>query len=151
MTNGLGEFLDAYDEHRGADQAGFYEKRTKEYETSARQIGWAGEACLFVAAACGVLAAVWSDQAVLLGVVAAGLAALAVALTSWGNIIGFAANAELYRAARAGLGRLRPDRPTATASPAEITEYIVDVEDILLGEVRTWSEKWGAAAENHDL
>jgi hypothetical protein len=144
------EFLDAYDESRVNDQIGFYEKRTEEYETAAKQISWANMCCMFSAAACGIFAAAWTDHAVWLGVVAAGLAAIGVALSTWGEVVGFAANAELYRAARAGLGRLRPTRPDHDDSPAEIRSYIVNVEEILLGEVRTWSERWGAVAEDND-
>jgi hypothetical protein len=28
-----------------------------------------------------------------------------------------------------------------------VAAYLEDVEDILLGEVRTWSERWGRAAD----
>jgi hypothetical protein len=148
VSDERGAFLDAYDEHRVTNQEEWYRARTDEYETSANQIGWANELCLFAAAACGAAAALLPEYALWLGAVAAGLAAVGAALTSWADVIGFAMNAELYSAARAGLSRLRPNRPRADASPADVEEYIGNVEDILLGEVRSWSQKWGAAAED---
>lgn len=150
MSDALAEFLDAYDAHRVADQASFYEQRTKEYRKSAGQIGWANELFLFAAAICGVVAAAWTDQAVWFGVAAVGLAAVGAALTAWADVIGFAANAELYRAARDGLCRLRPERPTADATPEQVDEYLVQAEDILLGEVRSWGEKWGSVAKENE-
>ena len=148
MSEELGDFLEAYDVHRVADQRNWYKGRSAEYEQSARQLSWANEGSLLVAAACGLLAAFWTDQAVWLGVVAAGFAALGVALTAWGDVVGFTANAELYDAARLGLDVLRPDRPNADAQPDEVKAYVDNVEDILLGEVRTWGEKW--ASTNRD-
>jgi hypothetical protein len=145
VSDELAEFLEAYDSYRVADQAGFYDERSEEYRTAAGQLGWANETCLFVAASCGVLAAVFTQHATWLGVVAAGFAAIGASLTSWADVVGFAANAELYRAARAGLGRLRPERPTADAPADQVNDYIANVEEILLGEVLSWSEKWGGA------
>ena len=147
VNEGLEEFLEAYDSHRVADQAKWYGQRSHEYGRSARQLSWANEGSLLVAAACGLIAAVWTEQAVWLGVAAAGFAALGVALTAWGDVVGFTANAELYDAARVSLAALRPDRPSAEAQPEEVRAYVDDVENILLGEVRTWGEKWAPMTE----
>ncbi len=150
MSDELREFLSAYDTHRVADQTKFYEERAQEYERSAGQLGWVNELALFAAAVCGVLAAVWTEYAVWFGVAAAALAAVGAALTSWAEVIGFASNAELYRATRAGLGRLRPERPTDDASPEQVAGYVAQVEDVLLGEVRAWGEYWGSSGDSGD-
>jgi hypothetical protein len=143
MSTEFAEFLDAYDTHRVRGQERFYDERAKEYERSSQQISLARELLLLLAAASGVVAAAWTDGAVWLGVSAAAFSAVAAAVTSWGLVIGFSANAELYRAARAGLARLRPNRPDAGgAAPEQVRKYFDDVEDILMGEVRTWSQKW---------
>jgi hypothetical protein len=143
------QFLDAYDAHRVGDQQAFYEGRVREYDRSASQISWTSEVLLFLAAVCGVMGAAWSDQAVWLGVVAVGIAAAAGAVGSWAEVVGFSANADMYRAARAGLGHLHPMRPDpSTATPEQVARYRTNVEEILLGEVRTWSQKWGQPAED---
>ena len=142
------EFLEAYDGHRVLDQQKFYQKRQLEYETSARQIETIVEICLTVAAVTGIAGAGFPDFARLLGVTAALLGALAVALTSWSEVIGFKVNAKLYRAAREGLERRRITRPDETkATPEEVAQYVEDMEDILLGEVRTWGEKWSRTSD----
>jgi hypothetical protein len=144
VSQDLSSFLDAYDVHRVGDQQHFYEERVREYDRSASQTSWVSEMLLFVAAVCGIAAATWSDQALWLGVTAAGLAAIAGAIGSWAEVVGFSANAGMYRAALSGLGIIRPSRPDpSTASPEEVAAYRNDVEEILLGEVRTWSQRWG--------
>jgi len=152
MSDALAEFLEAYDEHRVKDQSGFYAKRTEEYVASARQIAAVSEIFLFLAALCGTFGAFLSGYNLWLGLLAAGLSAGAAAVASWGDIIGFSANAELYGAASAGLARLRPRRPDASSpSVEEIGDYLVAVEDILMGEVRTWGEKWGRENSSEPL
>jgi hypothetical protein len=85
-----------------------------------------------------------------LGIVAAGLAALGAAITSWAEVIGFSVNARLYRAARNSLGRLWPGRPEAAeASPELVGRYVADVEAVLLGEVRSWGQTW-SGGRNED-
>ena len=148
MRNEHEQFLDAYNVNRVDDQIRFYENRTREYTRSARQTGWTSEFVLVAATVCGVLAAMLSDQAVWFGVIGAGLAAVAAAITSWSDVVGFEANAEMYRAARGGLGRLRPHCPTGDEIDADaVDEYVTNVEEILLGEVRTWSQKWTAGTD----
>jgi hypothetical protein len=148
-TAATAEFLVAYDVHRLTDQYDWYGARVEEYDDAAAQTGFVNEGLLFLAAVCGAVGAAVASQTVWLGFAAALLAAVAAAVAAWADVVGFAANAELYRAARAGLAHLRPRRPDAAeATPAEVAAYVDDVEDILLGEVRTWSEKWGRAAES---
>jgi hypothetical protein len=142
----LPSFLEAYDAHRVEDQRGFYEKRSDEYARSALQTSSVSEVLLLLAAVCGVVAAFWNDQAVWLGVLAAAFAAFAAAVASWAEVVGFSANAELYKAASAGLAQVRPRRPDPPVASAEsVRTYFDQVEDILLGEVRTWSQKWAAS------
>lgn len=160
MSDERTQFLAAYDRHRVTDQAGWYERRAEEYERSARQIGWLNETLLFVAGACGAIAVAWPDHAVWLGVVAAASSALAGVAISWANTVGFAANAELFQSARAGLAHVRPTRPLppdpvaggddSGTGPSDeaVADYMERVEEILLGEVRTWAERWGTKAED---
>ena len=147
-TTATADFLDAYDAHRLNGQFKWYGARIAEYDRAANQTGIVNEALLLVAAACGLVGAAMSSWTVWLGFVAALLAVVAAAVASWADVVGFAANAELYRAAQAGLAHLRPRRPdAAAATSADVAAYLDNVEDILLGEVRTWSERWGRAAD----
>lgn len=150
MSEATEEFLDAYDEHRVVDQTGFYSDTASEYEHTARQIGLLNGSLLFIAAACGAAGAIWTEQAVWLGLVAAGLAAVAGAVTSWGDVVGFSANAELYRATETSLIHLRPTRPpdAGAASADDVASYVHAVEDVLTGEVRVWGETWAKAIED---
>ncbi len=145
MSEARAQFLKAYDEKRVKDQQRFYELRTKEYERSARQVGVVNGTFLFLAAVCGAAGAVFIDQSTWLGLTAAGLSGAAAATTSWGDVIGFSANAQLYKAASASLANLRPGRPrdAANAKDAEVETYLGHVEDVLMGEVRTWGERSG--------
>jgi hypothetical protein len=146
-TEGATAFLDAYDTHRLTHQYNWYGERVAEYDRAASQTGFVSELLLFLAAVCGAVGAFVPSQTVWLGFAAALLAAVAAAVASWADVLGFAANAELYRAARSGLAHLRTRRPdAATATSADVEAYLDDVEDILLGEVRTWSERWGRPA-----
>jgi len=152
MSSERAEFLRAYDAHRVRDQIDYYEKRIDEYGKSATQLSRLNTFFLAAAAACGAIGAVYTDQNQWLGLAAAGLSAVAAAFASWGDVVGFSANSELYQAALGGLRRLRPRRPDEASPPAdeEIEQYVVDVEAILLGEIRSWAEKWsqdGASPE----
>ncbi|MDH4171566.1 MAG: SLATT domain-containing protein [Acidimicrobiia bacterium] len=137
----LESVLALYDEARVGDQVAYYEQRIVEYERSAGQTSIVTEVLLLGAAFCGVLGAVLSERS--FGIAAAGLAAVAAAINAWADTVGFATNAELFRAARNGLIRTRPTRPTATESTVEaVDDYIDRVEGILLGEVGAWGDTW---------
>jgi hypothetical protein len=138
-----GEFLEAFDAHRVQDQMSFYRAREEEYRRADAQAGAVTEVLLFLAGVSGIVAVMWSSQAFWLGVAAATLAALATVVGAWAELIGFSKNAQLYGAARASLDYLRPDRPQGSeVKKAPVRAYVRDVEDILLGEVRSWGEQW---------
>lgn len=151
MSESRAAFLEAYDENRVKDQQHFYKVRTAEYEKSAKQIGWVNVVLLALAGLCGAAGAVWSDQATWLGLTAVALSAIAAATASWGDVVGFSTNAELYKAAQASLAHLRAQEPKQDADDDQVGSYVRDVEDVLLGEVRTWGERWGKKAEELDL
>jgi len=137
------DFLKAYDRYRVEDQIAFYERRVDEYARSAKQAGRLTSLLVALAAACGAIGAIYTEQNRWLGLVAAGLSAVAAAVSAWSDTIGFDANAELYRAALGGLRRLRPKRPVVDdATDVDIERYVTQVEGILLGEVRSWAERW---------
>ena len=150
------EFLTAYDQHRVRDQLAFYKKRQVEYERTSRQIETIVELSLALAAIAGastfLIPLEWGKVA---GAAAAIFGAIAAALTAWADVVGFKASAKLYRAARRGIERLRPNRPQwEKARPQDIDTYVINMEEILLGEVRTWGEKWsraGAATPSIDM
>lgn len=143
------EFLPAYDKHRIEDQIVFYQARIKEYARADNQALVLGSVLLFGAAVCGVLGA--ADIArVPLGITAAALAALSAAVTAWAELIGFRLNLDLYSNAQAALGLLRPEQPQANATTDEVRRYVREAENILLGEVQTWAQKWQTSEENGD-
>jgi len=143
MSDESAEFLAAYDDHRVRNQMAFYEARIGEYSRSARQTARAVSLLVAGAAACGALGALFAEQNRWLGLVAAGLSAVAAAIAAWSDVIGFSVNSDLYQAALGGLRRLRVDRPSVDdADDAQVAGYMVRVEDVLLGEVRSWSERW---------
>lgn len=147
MSGSFEDFLDVYDEHRVQDQLRFYKDRMEEYERAVRQTSWVNEGLLLAAGLCGVGATVWTGNARWFGLAGAGLGGLAGLVLAWSAVIGFAANSELYRAARAGLTNLRAGRPDGDEVTAEqVATYVTGVEEILLGEVRSWAEKWGKQA-----
>ena len=142
------EFLDAYDRHRVVDQTEYYGRTAAEYEHTERLIGLINAALLFVAGICGVLGVVFREESRWFGLTAAVLAALAAASISWSDVIGFSANAELYRAAEASLERLRQTKPDETDTGAgDVEGYVGNVEDVLTGEVQTWGERWAREIE----
>ena len=118
------DFLRAYDTHRVRDQIEYYRGRIDEYGRSATQLSRLNTLFLAAAAVCGGIGAIYTDQNQWLGLLAAGLSAVAAAL--------------------GGLRRLRPRRPDEATPPSdqEIEQYMIDVEAILLGEIRSWAEKW---------
>jgi hypothetical protein len=141
------EFLSAYDKYRIEDQIVFYQARVKEYAKADNQALVLRSALLFGAAVCGILGA--ADIArVPLGIIAAALAALSAAVTAWTELIGFRLNLDLYTNAQTALGLLRPEQPQANARTDEVREYVREAEDILLGEVQTWAQKWQTSEEN---
>jgi hypothetical protein len=136
------EFAELYDEERVRGQLGWYEARADEYDGANGQGENARLVLLLLAAISGLVASFDVARATL-GVVAAALAATATLVTGWMDLVGFRTNADLYRAAVGGLAHLRPDRPTDTSPPEQLRRYVEQVEGILLGEVRTWSQRWG--------
>jgi len=147
----LEQFTDAYDTHRVLEQMEFYRRRSAEYERADSQAGGIAEILLFIAGICGVVAAAWSEGALWMGVTAATLAAAATVVGSWAELVGFSKNAELYGAAEASLALMRPKRPKSADGPdltqERVGTYLRGVEEVLLGEVRTWGEQWKAAGD----
>lgn len=144
----LEQFTDAYDTHRVLEQMEFYRRRSAEYERADSQAGGIAEILLFVAGICGVVAAAWSEGALWMGVTAATLAAAATVVGSWAELVGFSKNAELYGAAEASLALMRPKRPDGPDLTEErVGTYLRAVEEVLLGEVRTWGEQWKDARD----
>ena len=147
MSEEVDQFLAAYDEHRVLDQTDYYAQTSAEYERTAGRIGVINGTLLVLAAICGAAGVVWSDQSVWLGLTAAGLSAAAAATTSWADVIGFSANAELYRAAETSLVHLRPTRPAGRAATDDgVERYVHEVEDVLTSEVHMWGETWAKEA-----
>ena len=108
---------------------------------------------LLGATACGAIGVAVEEWRVGLGFVAAMLTSLAVVVTSWSELIGFRLNHDLYVDSRAALGLLRPGRPSRESSKEDVREYVASAENILLGEVGAWGEKWrqrDAEAEEED-
>lgn len=138
----VGEFLNAYDKHRVGDQIEWYRKTGLEYERSSRQIAWVSELAILGATVCGILTMIWSDASASLGITAAALGALSAAVTSWGDVIGFTTNADLYRDANAALERLHPERPERGATPEQIKWYVDQAENIMRSEVGSWTDEW---------
>ena len=149
MSDPTAEFLAAYDKYRVDDQAGFYEARIAEYSKADNQALVLGLALIFAASVCGILGA--ADIArIPLGITAAVLAALGAAVASWAELVGFRLNVETYTVGRASLGLLRPNKPGPGASTEEVRNYVAAAEDILLGEVRAWAQKWQRVAEEEE-
>ena len=144
--NTLTEFLAAYDIHRIKDQEQYYANRVKEYVAADRQAGGVAEALLFLAGVSGVLAAAWPTYALWLGVAATAFAATATVVAGWSELIGFSKNASMFRSAGDRLANERPDRPMGSkVDTSEASIYVARMEDILLGEVRSWGKEWGHA------
>ncbi len=143
MSQERSAFLDAYDKYRVNDQIRYYDRRITEYLRSARQVGWVNTVLLGLAAASGTIGA-WVGEGRIYGLIAAGLSALAAAVTSWDEVIGFSTNAEMFRAGRGGLAHARPTRPRdpVTATDEQVRAYVTDVEEVLMREVRTWASTW---------
>jgi hypothetical protein len=139
----LTEFLKAYDIHRIKDQETYYEQRMNEYTAAGRRAGAVAETMLFLAGVSGVIAAVWPDYALWLGVVATTFAATATVIAGWSELIGFSMNAQLFGAAADRLALARPDRPMGSEiERSETMAYVTTMEDILLTEVRSWGKEW---------
>ncbi len=144
MSADYEEFLRAYDTHRVTDQIGYYTRRTDEYRRTASRISWTSTSLLALASAAGTIG-VWAEEPLIFGLIAAGLSALAAAVTSWGDVVGFSANAEMFAVARGGLAHVRPKRPDPVAATDEtVGRYVNDVEDVLTREVSTWSDTWSS-------
>ena len=143
------QFLAAYDAQRLSDQRDYYDRRAKEYRRSARQLNTVNVSLLALASICGVAGATWSDLAVEFGLAAAGLSAVAAAVTAWADVIGFAPNAELYEATSGSLFNLSAQQPRnrSAATDEEVAVYVRTIEGQLMGEVRAWRERWGEQAE----
>ncbi|MGI9646491.1 MAG: SLATT domain-containing protein [Ilumatobacteraceae bacterium] len=141
------EFLGAYDKHRVDHQETYYGRTAAEYERTERLIGLSNAVLLFLAGICGALGVVFREESRWFGLTAAVLSAIAAAAISWSDVIGFSANAELYRAAESSLRRLRPSQPDSTTTVAgDVAGYVDNVEEVLTGEVQTWGERWARDA-----
>ncbi len=151
MSNEIrGQFLDCYDEHRVKNQLDWYRSRSDEYERADNRAVLIGEILVLGAAVCGIIGGFSSDARVALGITATALAAANVAVSQWGDLIGFKPNTDLYRAAEAALARLRPTRPAADAPDEQVRAYLQEVENVLLGEVTSWAQTWGSQATTRE-
>lgn len=146
------DFLRCYDKHRVMGQLDWYRSRSAEYERADNRAVLIGEILVWAAALCGIVGGLSSDARVSLGIAATALAAANIALSQWGDLIGFKPNMDLYRAAEAALALLHPMRPDpeTVVTDEQVRAYIQEVENILLGEVSSWAQTWGSQAPAND-
>jgi hypothetical protein len=131
------EVLEAYRTYRIMDQVVYYTRQAERYER-ARRRALALTSLLFVLATLfGALGAVDETHRGLWAFMAAGLAALATAVTGYESAFSFEVLARQYRDTVAALKLTEAQGPAPT-DPSPI-EYINGIELILRSEVETWS------------
>jgi hypothetical protein len=136
------ELLDAYRRHRIDDQTHYYGRRGVEFERARRWTVTASAGLLVLAALAGALGAVYGPQRAMWAFIAAGLSAVASAISGFEAAFGFErfsrrATETASALALAAIHGPRVDRP---ASDEDLLAFVVDVERLLRSEVDTWSQ-----------
>jgi hypothetical protein len=144
MTSREEQFLALYRARRFDDQRSWYEARVDEYGRANDQVITVTGVALFGASAAGLAAA--SDLAgfrVGWAVIAAGMAALATLVDSYGQLIGYDQNAKVYRDALAALGTLHKDAPWLAGEGVAATstaDFVTMAEAVLQREISQWGQ-----------
>jgi hypothetical protein len=129
--------LQAYGRYRILDQVAYYTRQAERYE-KARRRALAITSTLFVLATLfGALGTVDEPRRGVWAFVAAGLAALATAVTGYESAFSFETLARQYRDTVAALKLAEAKGPEA--DDASLDKYVQSMELILRSEVETWS------------
>jgi SMODS and SLOG-associating 2TM effector domain 1 len=154
MSNRRAELLDAYRQHRIADQRTYYSGRAEQNESARRTAVTASAVLLILAALFGALATADIERRAVWAVVAAAVSALATALISYEAAFGFERLARRYAETNSALALAdvfgpRPEDLDQLESDAErdaaVLAFVTDTERLLRSEVDTWSQQTATA------
>jgi hypothetical protein len=156
MSDRRAQLLDAYRQYRIAPQRAYYAGRAERNETARRWAVTATASLLVLAALFGALGTADPERRALWAFVAASLAALATALTSYEAAFGFERLARRYAETRSALALAdvfgpRPEDLDQLGTDTErnqmVSAFVAETERLLRSEVDTWSQQAATAAE----
>jgi SMODS and SLOG-associating 2TM effector domain 1 len=139
------ELLGAYRRHRIAPQDVYYGHNSRNYEHARRWTLIATAVLLVLAALLGALGAADTPRRGMWAFLAAAVAAVATAITSYEAAFGFERYSRQYRDTRLALRLVeaRGPRPEDLHGPdadTRVGEFVAEVERLLRSEVDSWSE-----------
>jgi SMODS and SLOG-associating 2TM effector domain 1 len=138
------QYVAAYRRYRLDDQRAYYGARSRSYERARRMVITMSAVLMVFAACFGALGAADADRRALWAFLAAGVAALGTAFTSFEAAFALERSARLYDQAERGLALVAAETPPAAALADDGAEALIDVyttrvERIIDDESDTWS------------
>jgi hypothetical protein len=142
------ELIDAYRHHRVDDQIEYYGTKAADFERARRWTVTITAVLLVVAALFGALGAAYPAHRAMWAFFAAGLSALATAVSAFEAASGFERFSRSYAETRAALVLAAARGPRTDdigvdgddeASATAIQSFVFDIERVLRSEVDTWS------------
>jgi len=145
--------LAAYRLNRVQEQIAYYEARSAQYERARRSAVNLAAGLLVLAALFGALATADADRRSMWAFIAAVVAALATAITSYEAAFGFERLSREYGGTRAALEMAEVRAPRAGAlagddGDALLSRHVAEVEGLLLAEVDRWSHATDGSKES---
>ncbi|HET9612210.1 MAG TPA: SLATT domain-containing protein [Acidimicrobiales bacterium] len=148
------EFLAAYRRHRVEDQSGWYADRARQFERARRTVVALSAVLMVLAALFGALGAADAGGRGAWAFLAASMAALATALTSFEAAVGLERYGRLYGEAHRALMVAAADAPIdpdlAVDGDTRVLDHVQRIERILGDEVDTWSRYARQPADSED-
>jgi hypothetical protein len=149
-----GQFLAAYRRHRLDDQSVYYAARARMFEQARRAVITVSALMMVMAALFGAIGAAYADRRAFWAFLAASVAALGTALTSFEAAFGLERYSRLYGESHRALMIAAVDEPRgaelAADGDARVSAHVHRVERILGDEVDTWSQYTQQPAEPPD-